>query len=88
MNIREYVFKVIKNYFWTTYHEGIQEESELSNHGLDMYDLVEIAMQIEEDLGYFVPAENLAIFSKPKHFINYINQIEGFKKDWLRAPAC
>ena len=64
--------KTIKNYFRTTYHGGLEMESSLSEHGLDKYDVVEIAMQVEEDLGYFIPAENLALFQKPKHFVNYI----------------
>ena len=64
--------KTIKSYFRTTFHAGLEMESPLTNHGLDKYDVVEIAMQVEEDLGYMIPAENLALFQKPKHFVNYI----------------
>ena len=70
--IKDFVFQTIKNYFRTTYHDGLTLESDLTKHGLDSFDRIEIAMQIEEDLGYLIPAENLAIFSKPKHYINYI----------------
>ena len=78
--------KTIKNYFGTTYHNGLVMDSLLVNHGLDKYDVIEIAMQVEEDLGYFIPAENLALFQKPKHFVNYINQIENFKRENQRNP--
>lgn len=42
--IQEYVMKTIKNYFRTTFHNGIEMESKLSEHGLDKYDIIEIAM--------------------------------------------
>lgn len=61
-------------------------DSLLAEHGLDKYDIVEIAMQVEEDLGYFIPAENLAVFQKPKHFVNYIQHIEKFKREKQRNP--
>ncbi len=38
-------------------------------------------MQLEEDLGYVISAETLTQFQKVKHFINYIEQVEAFKKD-------
>jgi hypothetical protein len=38
-------------------------------------------MQLEEDLGYVISAETLTQFQKVKHYINYIEQVEGFKKD-------
>jgi acyl carrier protein len=43
-------------------------------------------MQIEEDLGYTIPAENLAIFSKVRHYINYIEHVEMFKKKYNKSP--
>ena len=56
-------------------------ESDLRKHGLDSLDRIEIAMQLEEDLGYIIPAENLAIFLKPKHYVNYVEHVEAFKKE-------
>lgn len=44
--------KVFKNYFRTTNRSGLTLESELSQHGLDSLDAIELAMVIEEDLGY------------------------------------
>jgi len=50
-------------------------ESTLSDHGLDSLDAIEIAMQLEEDLGYVISAETLSQFSKVKHYITYIEQV-------------
>jgi len=80
--------KTIKDYFRTTYHDGIQLESDLKTHGLDSFDCIEIAMKLEDDLGYIIPAENLALFKKPKHYVNYIEQVESFKKQRQRNPEC
>jgi acyl carrier protein len=44
-------------------------------------DSIEIAMQLEEDLGYVISAETLSQFQRIKHYINYIEQVEGFKRD-------
>jgi acyl carrier protein len=41
----------------------------LAEHGLDSLDSIEIAMQLEEDLGYRISAETLPQFGKVKHFI-------------------
>jgi len=60
---------------------GVTRESTLVDHGLDSLDAIELAMQLEEDLGYVISAETLTQFQKVKHFINYIEQVEGFKKD-------
>lgn len=49
-------------------------------------DVIEIAMQVEEDLGYVISAETLPSFHKVKHFINYIEQVEAFKRDNNKAP--
>jgi acyl carrier protein len=38
-------------------------------------------MQLEEDLGYTISAETLTQFSKIRHYVNYIGQVEGFKKE-------
>ena len=43
-------------------------------------------MQIEEDLGYRIPAENLVLFRKVQHYINFISQIEHFKEKYGKEP--
>lgn len=86
-NIEDYVFKLIKDHFRTTFTDGLLLESELKDHGLDSLDAIEFAMQIEEDLGYVVPAENLAIFTKVKHYVNFIEQIEFFKQRYNKNPG-
>jgi acyl carrier protein len=53
----------------------------LADHGLDSLDQIEIAMQIEEDLGYLISAETLPVLRDVRHFVNYINQVEAFKKE-------
>ena len=65
---------------------GITINSVLSDHGLDSLDGIEIAMQIEEDLGYLISAETLPVLRDVKHFVNYINQVEAFKKENNKAP--
>jgi len=65
---------------------GITKDSTLVEHGLDSLDSIEIAMQIEEDLGYVISAETLPQFNKVKHFINYIQQVEAFKRENNRNP--
>lgn len=84
--IEEYVFKMVKDYFKTTNKANIHLESKLRDHGLDSLDTVELAMQVEEDLGYRIPTENLTIFHKVKHFVNYIHQVENFKETYKRDP--
>jgi acyl carrier protein len=85
-SIEDYVFKMIKSYHRTTYRNGLTMESELSDHGLDSLDTMELVMQVEEDLGYKVSAENLSVFHKVKHFVNFIEQVENFKKTYDKDP--
>jgi len=66
--------------------EGVNKASTLSEHGLDSLDAIEIAMQIEEDLGYTISAETLPSFTKVGHYITYISHVEAFKKDNNKAP--
>jgi len=54
------------------FDEGVSKSSALSEHGLDSLDAIEIAMQIEEDLGYTISAETLPSFTKVSHYITYI----------------
>lgn len=85
-NIEDYVIKTIKNYFRTTNKDELTFESKLSDHGLDSLDSVEVAMQIEEDLQYKISSENLMLFNKVKHYVNFIEQVESFKRDYSRDP--
>ena len=85
-NIDEYVLKLVKEYFRTTNRAVLQLDSELKDHGIDSLDVIELAMRIEEDLGYKISAENLAAFSKVKHFATFIAQTESFKADYGKNP--
>ena len=58
----------------------------MTEHGLDSLDSIEIAMQVEEDLGYTISAETLPSFTKVKHYITYIEHVEAFKKENNKAP--
>lgn len=49
--IEDYVMGVIKGYFRTTYKDGLKLTSNLSNHGLDSLDAIELAMVLEDELG-------------------------------------
>jgi acyl carrier protein len=84
--IDQYVLGVVKNYFRTTYKEGLTLESKLSDHGLDSLDSVELGMVLEDELGYIIEAETLPQFTKVKHFSNYIKQIEAYKKEFVLLP--
>ena len=84
--IEEYVFKMVGDYFKTTNKANLTLESSLKDHGLDSLDTIELVMQLEEDLGYRIPTENLTIFHKVKHFVNYIHQVENFKETYSKDP--
>ena len=47
-------------------------ESKFEDHGLDSLDAIELIIQLEDELGYVIDAENLNKFTKPKHFVNFI----------------
>jgi acyl carrier protein len=85
-DIEAYVLKTLRNYFRTTNKLGLTPESRLSDHGLDSLDSIELAMQLEEDLGYTISAETLPVLNKVKHFINYIKHVEQFKHETRRDP--
>ena len=59
----------------TAVNLGVNINSVLADHGLDSLDQIEIAMQIEEDLGYLISAETLPVLRDVRHFVNYINQV-------------
>lgn len=64
----------------------MNKSSGLVEHGLDSLDAIEIAMQIEEDLGYTISAETLPSFTKVSHYITYIEHVEAFKRENNKAP--
>ena len=75
-DVEGYVMQVLKNYFRTTNKSNIKLESNLIDHGLDSLDQIEIAMVIEEELGYVISAETLPVLQKVKHIVNYIHHVE------------
>lgn len=60
-DIEGYVMQVLQNYFRTTNKANLKLESNLIDHGLDSLDQIEIAMVIEEELGYVISAETLPV---------------------------
>ncbi len=85
-DVEGYVMQVLKNYFRTTNKSGLRLESNLIDHGLDSLDQIELAMVIEEELGYVISAETLPVLQKVKHLVNYIHHVEQFKTQLQRAP--
>lgn len=79
--ISEQPIKMVYHLSYPNQCIGVTAESSLTDHGLDSLDSIEIAMQLEEDLGYVISAETLSQFNKVKHYINYIEHVEGFKKE-------
>ena len=57
--IEKYVLNVVKNYFRTTKKAKVTLESKFEDHGLDSLDAIEMVIQIEDELGYVIDAENL-----------------------------
>jgi hypothetical protein len=43
-------------------------------------------MILEDELGYIIEAETLPQFTKVKHYVNYIKQIEAYKKEHIMLP--
>ena len=84
--IEKYVLGICKDYFRTTQKADLNMESSLKAHGLDPYDLIELVIQVEDDLGYLIDAENLNRFQKPKHFVNFITQIEAYRSEFDKLP--
>lgn len=52
--IEDYVLGVVKGYFRTTYKDGVTLNSNLSDHGLDSLDSIELAMILEDELGKII----------------------------------
>ena len=84
--IENYVLSVVKNYFRTTKKASVSLESSFADHGLDSLDVIEFVIQIEDELGYLIDAEKLELFNQPRHFVNYISQMEGYRNEHSRLP--
>ena len=85
--IEHYVLNMVRQYFRTTRRAAVHLESNLKGeHGLDSLDLIELVMQVDDDLGYVIEAENLERFQKPKHFVNFIVQMESYKAEFNKLP--
>ena len=84
--ISKYVLQISRDYFRTTKKAKLSLDSTYRDHGLDSLDVIELVIQVEDDLGYVIDAENLEKFQKPKHFVNYIKQIESYKKEFGKLP--
>ena len=84
--IERYVVSITKDYFRTTRKASVALDSEFSNHGLDSLDVIELIIRVEDELGYMIDAENLEKFKKPRHFVNFIKQMEGYKEEFNRLP--
>ena len=80
------MLSVVKNYFRTTRKASEKLDSNFSDHGLDSLDTIEMVIQIEDELGYLIDAEKLELFKKPKHFVNFIAQMEAYKTEHHRLP--
>ena len=61
-------------------------ESNFEDHGLDSLDAIELIIQIEDELGYVIDAENLEKFKKPKHLVNFISHLEAYKSEFHKLP--
>ena len=85
--ITKYVLSIVKNYFRTTKKNKVALDSEFKDHGLDSLDVIELVIQIEDELGYVIDAENLNKFQKPKHFVNFISQMEAYKAEFHHLPT-
>lgn len=77
---------MIRGYFRTTKKASLHLDSSLGDHGLDSLDKVELCIQVEDELGYLIDGEKLALFHKPKHFVNFINQMEGYRAEFNKLP--
>ena len=85
--IQKYVISIVKNYFRTTKKAKVSLDSTFKDHGLDSLDVIELVIQIEDELGYVIDAENLNKFTKPKHFVNFIAQMEAYKNEFHHLPT-
>ena len=84
--IEKYVISITKDYFRTTKKASVDLDSVFTDHGLDSLDVIELVIRVEDELGYMIDAENLEKFKKPRHFVNFIKQMEGYKEEFNRLP--
>ena len=84
--IEAYVLSLVKDYFRTTRKAAVTLDSAFAEHGLDSLDAIEFVIRIEDELGYLIDAENLELFKKPRHFVNFIKQLEAYKTEFNRLP--
>ena len=84
--IEQYVISITKDYFRTTRKVTVTLDSAFSDHGLDSLDVIELVIRVEDELGYMIDAENLEKFKKPRHFVNFIKQMEGYKEEFNQLP--
>ena len=84
--IEQYVVSITKDYFRTTRKATVGLDSQFTDHGLDSLDVVELIIRVEDELGYMIDAENLETFKKPRHFVNFIKQMEGYKEEFNKLP--
>lgn len=84
--IEKYAISIVRNYFRTTKKAKVTLESSFADHGLDSLDAIELIIQVEDELGYVIDAENLEKFTKPKHFANFITQMEAYKHEFHKLP--
>ena len=85
--IEEYVLSMVKSYFRTTKKASVSLDAPFKDHGLDSLDVIELVIQVEDELGYMIDAEKLELFSKPRHFVNYISQMESYRTEFGRDPT-
>ena len=84
--IENYVISIVRDYFRTTKKASVKLDSLFADHGLDSLDAIELVIRVEDDLGYMIEAENLEKFKKPRHFVNFIRQMEAYKEEFNSLP--
>ena len=84
--VENYVLSITRDYFLCTKKASVGLESAFSDHGLDSLDVIELVIRVEDELGYVIDAENLEKFKKPRHFVNFIKHMEGYKEEFGRKP--
>ena len=85
--IEQYVLSICRDYFRTTKKASLGLDSSFADHGLDSLDAIELVIKVEDELGYMIDAENLELFKKPRHFVNFIKQMEGYREEHNRLPT-
>ena len=80
------MLSLVRGYFRTTKKASVTLDSTFADHGLDSLDVIELVIQVEDELNYLIDAEKLELFTKPKHFVHYINQMEAYKAEHEKLP--